>query len=97
MEAVYPEDWVFVVGDAYRYATFAAAADLVSIDCPTGQFERCAEMLPLWCELARRFVILGTGTDTQVDPPPGWTLLERRHRSNFAGGTEWAVLRKDYR
>ena len=97
MAAVYPPDWQFVVGDVYELAVFdaLASADLVSIDCPSGHFEQCAGMVDRWCALARRYVVLGTGEHTPLDVPAGWTEIERRYRSDFAGGTYWAVLKRD--
>lgn len=96
MAAVYPADWQFVAGDVYELAAFGAlpTADLVSIDCPSGHFDRCADMVDVWCGLARRCVVLGTSADTELDPPDGWTEIERRYRSDFAGGTYWAVLKR---
>jgi len=96
MAAVYPADWQFVVGDVYELAAFnaLAKADLVSIDCPSGHFDRCADMVSMWCALARRYVVLGTSADIELDLPDGWSEVERRFRSDFAGGTYWSVLKR---
>lgn len=96
MAAVYPADWQFVIGDVYELAAFdaLATADLVSIDCPSGHFDRCADMVAVWCALARRYVVLGTSLDIELELPDGWVEVERRYRSDFAGGTYWAVLKR---
>lgn len=97
MAAVYPADWQFVCADIYQLIDRGELppADLVSVDCPSGHFQRCADLLDKLCALARRYLVLGCGCDTEVFPPGGWTLLERRYRSPFAGGTYWAILQKD--
>jgi hypothetical protein len=93
MRAVYPDGWQFVKADAFKYATNANRQwDVVSIDCPSNLFDRCAELLPFWCLLARRAVILGTGTGTVIEPPAGWRVSERLRRSNFQGGCFWTVV-----
>lgn len=95
MAAVYPTDWDFIEADAYTWAPAAVGQwDVVSVDCPTGHFEKCAELLPVWCRLASRAVVLGAGPNhDELAPPPGWRLLEARRRSNYVpGGVWWAVL-----
>lgn len=99
MEDAYPDEWSFVCADAFEYTTGAAIDakrqwDVVSVDCPSNLFDRCAELVPLWCLLARRAVILGTGIHTDVVPPTGWQITERRSRSNFQGGVYWTVLER---
>jgi hypothetical protein len=95
MARIYPPDWTFVTADAYRFAEDTGGQwDLVSVDCPTGAFRECAERLPLWCDLARRAVVLGTGSELEVRPPPGWTLTDVRRRSDFKGGVYWAVVER---
>lgn len=94
MAAIYPSSWAFVVADAFDYAEACDQRfDLVSIDCPTNLFDRCAEMVDVWCGLACRAVILGTGRDTIVaTPPEGWSVSGRVRRSDFKGGVFWTVL-----
>jgi hypothetical protein len=97
MEAVYPAGWEFVQEDAFEYTISADIEhrrtwDVVSLDCPSNLFDECADFLPLWCELANRAVILGTGVSTVVEPPPAWRVTERLRRSNFLGGVYWTVL-----
>lgn len=98
MAAVYPSSWEFVVADAYVYAAECAAApykwDVLSIDCPSDAFDRCATMVDTWCDLARRAVILGSGPTTIVDPPYGWEVTDKRYRSGFRGGVYWTVIEK---
>lgn len=99
MAAIYPPEWQFVHGDVYDLLGLDAlpTADLVSVDCPSGHFDRCADLLDQICALARRHVVIGCGVDTEIFPPAGWTLEPKRRRSSFAGGTFWAVLRRDGR
>jgi hypothetical protein len=95
MEQAYPDGWEYAYGDAFSFAAASARRrswDVVSLDCPSSLFDRCAELLPLWCHLARRAVILGTGTGTVVEPPAGWRFTERLRRSTFLGGVYWTVV-----
>lgn len=93
MQGLYPSDWYFVCADVYEYADAVRGKwDVVSVDSPTNHFERCADMVAVFCSLARRLVILGVGTDTQVDAPDGWEVVETIKRSEFEGGVYWAVL-----
>ncbi len=96
MRRIYPDDWTFMTGDVYGFMPHLADGewDLVSVDCPTGHFDRCAEMIAEFCAKSRRYVVLGTGARTALEAPAGWTLLERRYRSDFKGGVEWAVLER---
>lgn len=93
MAAVYPGSWEFFVDDAYEFAALTERRwDLVSIDCPSGAFVRCAELVGLWCSLARVAVVLGTGKGTVVEPPEGWRVTDVIQRSQFSGGVYWSVL-----
>jgi hypothetical protein len=96
MAAVYPTAWEFVVDDAFAFAERCAPEpylwDVVSVDCPTDQFQRCADMIGVWCDLARRAVVLGTGSSSSVTAPAGWRITSVQKRSDFAGGTYWTVL-----
>lgn len=94
MRKMYPSDWQFMVCDVYDLAAIddGSTFDVVTVDCPSGHFERCAGLINVWCRLANRYVVLGTGSAVMIEPPHGWRLVERRHRSDFAGGTYWAVL-----
>lgn len=95
MALVYPDDWQFVEADVFEYVLRTERQwDVVSIDCPTNLFDRCAELLPLWCRVARKAVVLGCGIDTVIVVPEGWLTGARMHRSNFNGGVCWAVLQK---
>lgn len=93
MAHAYPRSWEFVVADAYLFASDATGPwDIVSVDCPSDHFHRCAELAPRWCNLAHRAVVLGTGHDTSVTAPKGWRITRIMQRSVFAGGTYWTVL-----
>lgn len=95
MQELYPAEWVFLQADIYRQPRhWETEADLVSVDCPSGHFERCADLVGLWTQMARKYVVLGTGADVEIEVPAGWRLNERRFRSDFAGGTYWAVLER---
>ncbi len=99
MQRIYPADWHWVVGDAYAYAgdrwRRGARYDVVSLDPNTNQFDHCAEMLAMWCTLARRLVVLGAAADTYMRVPDGWELVDMRKRSRFQGGVYWAVFAHD--
>jgi hypothetical protein len=95
MSSMYPSDWEYVTGDVFDFAW--AAQDrwsVVSIDCPSNLFDKCADWIDTWCRLARKAVILGTGVGTEVDPPPGWTITEVLPRSSFQGGVYWTVVER---
>jgi hypothetical protein len=93
MEAIYPVGWEFIVADAYEFPnTTKAQWDIVSLDPWTNQFQACADLLPDWCSLARRAVILGSGYDTTIVAPDGWKVADVRKRSDHNGGVYWTVL-----
>lgn len=100
MEAVYPDDWTYVVDDVFDYVeaelelegVVDVRYDVVVVDSPTGAFDRCAELVWAWARLARRLVVLGTGADTSVTAPDGWRIVEVTQRSGFRGGVYWTVL-----
>jgi len=93
MQNLYPGSWSFLNVDAYEWLETAEGAwDVVSVDSPTGHFERCADRIGIFCKLARRLVVLGIGVDTHVEPPEGWEVVECIKRSDHAGGVFWAVL-----
>lgn len=95
MQKVYPSSWTFVCADAYEFVEQTGEMwDVVSIDCPSNQFERVAEAAPLWCDLAREAVVIGAsrGTGKLIRRLAPWEVTEMRYRSDFAGGTYWAVL-----
>ena len=92
MRDAYPDDWEFVAGDVFEYVSRTNDRwDVVSIDCPSNLFAHCAAFVPVWCILARKAVVLGTGREP-FTAPPGWQVTERLYRSSFKGGTYWAVL-----
>ena len=68
--------------------------DVVTLDPFTSLVDRCAEDIGLWCALARRVVVLGTLTDTEIDEPDGWTVTDIRKRSDHHGGVYWTVLER---
>jgi hypothetical protein len=95
MRNLYPDDWEFEVMDVFDFATETDRRwDVVTVDCPTNLFDRCAEWLPIWCLLARKAVVLGTGADTDLNlrVPAGWSVTETLRRSPFNGGVYWTVL-----
>lgn len=93
MVLAYPEGWEYVHGDAFVYAENTERRwDVVTVDCPTSLFDRCASRVELWTTLAQRAVVLGTGIGTEVDPPAGWRVTEVLPRSLFQGGVYWTVL-----
>lgn len=93
MEWVYPSGWRFVEGDCYEFAEKTDEQwDVVSLDCPSDQFQLCADNLQLWCDISRFAVILGTGVGTKVEEPDGWRITDTRKRSDFLGGVWWTCL-----
>jgi hypothetical protein len=95
MAEAYPADWEFVTADVFEYAARADRQwDVVSIDCPTNLFDMCAALVPLWCLLARRAVVIGSGPNTETVTPEGWLRPPCLKRSNFAGGVYWIVLQR---
>lgn len=95
MADVYPDSWEFIVADAYEFALKTTRTwDVVSVDCPSDQFALCASLTGLWCDLARRVVVLGTGVVSRVTPPAEWRISMVRRRSVFAGGVFWTVLER---
>lgn len=96
MKDDYPDDWEYVCADAYDFAAECAAGpykwDVVSLDPFTNHFQVCADNIEQWCQLARRAVIIGTGTDTIIMSPPGWQQTDCVRRSDYQGGVFWTVL-----
>ena len=99
MKAAYPARWKFVEADAFLFARDNAELppqwDVVSLDPWSSLFQRVADALPLWCSLARRAVLLGTGVGTDVVVPEGWRVSEVLERSGFKGGVYWTVLERE--
>lgn len=93
MQGLYPPSWEFLCVDAYEWLETAEGAwDVVSVDSPSDHFGRGAGLIGAFCKLARRLVILGIGTDTQVDAPEGWEVVDCIKRSDYVGGVFWSVL-----
>lgn len=93
MKALYPDTWEFVNGDVYDFAENTWDTwDVVSLDCPSDQFQKCADKLQLWCDLAHEAVILGTGVGTYYRVPDGWKVSDVRKRSTYLGGVYWTCL-----
>ena len=98
MEAVYPAGWEFVNADVFDYVDGQQRRwDVATLDPWTGDFERCASMLPVWTALARKVVVLGHGNYRLREPeaPDGWHLADRFKRSDFKGGIWWLVFAHD--
>lgn len=91
MRANYPGDWDYVCQDAYTF-TSPQQYDVVSLDPFTHHFQRCADNIEAWCRLARRAVIIGTGTDTTIVSPAGWHQTDCVKRTSYQGGVFWTVL-----
>lgn len=100
MRDVYPGGWEFVEADAFAYSSAWRTAgrrwDAVTVDCPTNLFGWCAQLLPRWCDLARRLVVLGCSPTTELAVPDGWRLVERIDRSDYRGGVQWAVFERQW-
>lgn len=96
MEQWYPADWEFVVADAYNFHPedwpHEGRWDVVSLDPFTNHFQKCADNIAEWCAMARRAVIIGTGTDTVIKSPAGWQQTDCVKRTDYQGGVYWTVL-----
>lgn len=94
MEAIYPADWTFHVGDAWHFANraniFGKQWDAVSADTFTGYAETASlGSLKLWCSLARSLVTVTCSNWRQnIKIPDGW------HAEQFQRSSEvnWLVL-----
>lgn len=98
MQELYPDGWEFIEADVYEYAASAHNTwDVVTLDPWTGQFARCADLLPLWTTLARKVVVLGHGNYRLERPeaPEGWSMVEVIRRGDFKGGVYWLVFTRD--
>ena len=97
MEGLYPDDWKFFQEDIYEFATelsvYGHVFDMVTLDPPTGQFDRVAAHLSLWCGLADRLVIIGSWGQI-LDAPEGWQVTAHIWRSSFLGGVYWTVVER---
>lgn len=95
MRELYPEGWEFVQADVYEFVEDTERTwDVVTVDCPSGHFQRCADLLPELCSLAIRAVVLGSGAETRVTVPGGWVQTSRNLRSTMYGGVYWTVLER---
>jgi hypothetical protein len=93
MRNLYPAGWEFVMADVYEFIRETDERwDVVSVDCPSGHFQRCADLLPAFCGLARHAVVLGSGADTDVNIPDGWHVATRNRRSMMYGGVYWTAI-----
>lgn len=93
MRALYPDGWEFVQADCFEFIQSVERTwDVVTVDCPSGHFQQCADLLPELCSLATRAVVLGSGAKTRVSVPAGWLEHDRRLRSSMYGGVYWTVL-----
>lgn len=93
MRALYPDGWEFEHADAYEFIRRTQRRwDVLTVDCPSGHFQKCADLLPSLCGLARSAVVLGSGADTRMVVPDGWRVLTRNRRSMMYGGVYWTVL-----
>lgn len=95
MRRGYPPTWEFVCADVYEWAPGERRQwDVVSVDPWTNEFTRCADLVDVWCRLAKHAVILGTGVDTVLTPPDGWRATRNVWRSNHADGVYWTLLER---
>jgi hypothetical protein len=93
MEGAYPDDWEYVYGDVFEFALRTEQRwDVVSIDCPSNLFARCAELLPLWCRMARKAVVVGSARKMLFHEPTGWRLSDSVFRSHNYGGVYWRLF-----
>lgn len=95
MKPNYPDDWSYICTDAYTLPS-SLRYDVVSLDPFTNHFQKCADNIDLWCSIARRAVIIGTGTDTVIKSPQGWIQTDCVKRTDYQGGVYWNVLEPAY-
>lgn len=93
MRRVYPQGWEFVPGDVFEYEP-AVTFDVVTADPYTGEaMERAHALMPRWCAMANRVVIMGS---TAAQPlrmaPDGWRITHVVRRADFGGGVFWTVF-----
>ena len=92
MQQRYPDDWQFIVADAFTFPAHTRKTwDVVTVDPFTNQFDRVAAMLQDWCDMARKYVVLGVAPGQWLSIPAGWRLREKVRRSPVA---HWAVLER---
>lgn len=95
MRDLYPDGWEFVQADVYEFIESTERTwDVVTVDCPSGHFQRCADLLPELCSLATRAVVLGSGAKTRIAVPGGWHQTSKNRRSMMFGGVYWTVLER---
>ncbi len=95
MAPLYPEDWEFVLADAYNFAlkgTERRQWDIVTADPFTYDMDKCARFIREWCRLARKAVVIGTKVDTYVEAPDGWKVTSTVKRTDYDGGVYWKTL-----
>lgn len=97
MMSLYPESWIFQVGDAFNVQP-ERTFDLVCVDAPTQLTARAASEVDRWCSLAEKAVVLGLHWEPLVSTgftfPERWTATELSKRANHRGGTYWLVLER---
>lgn len=95
METIYPQDWEFLVDDAWAFAgaiTGAYTFDAVSVDSFLGDAtDRSLTTLELWCSLASKCVTVTIPAGASPAAPAGWKSYEFP-RSTRAS---WLVLQRD--
>lgn len=95
MREVYPDDWTFLVSDAWDFAETCVAEDVwfdaVSVDTFLGvACDRSLESLDLWCSLARKCVTVTVPTGPSPPVPSGWRgyVYKRSWRAS------WLVMQR---
>lgn len=80
----YPREWTYIEADVFEWAPNQYARghswELVSADAPSQYGDRLREMLPIYCELADKYVVAtlantGPGAVIIPDPPEGWRYI----------------------
>lgn len=97
MAKLYPREWSFIHDDVYRFAAVTESTwDVVTLDCPSDQFEQVAGMPHLWTGLANKLVVMGSSAETHklIKAPADWRKQKPMFRSSYLGGTYWTVLRR---
>ena len=95
MSALYPDDWLFLQWDAWKFADASYAKgmswDVVSADTFSGDaMRRSLDSFELWCSLAHKVVTATYVAGEAYEVPDGWqgSLFER------ATNVYWLVLER---
>lgn len=94
MRGAYPDDWEFVVADAFEWVKHTSDRfDLVSVDPPSNLSAAAADHLTEWLRVTNQTLVLGMQFETmnRAHVPAGWMVSETVRRSAVS---VWLVLER---